>query len=251
MKYQIDTIPVWDALAFQGPCMLCTLQAETEAGEIERALGASVMEPDVRVRTNGRGICQRHQQMMFQTGNRLGHALLMDTHAAEVLKKMTKIKTQAENSRNSGLKPLPGRAAEPAIAEALRELAVHCVVCDAIETHMERYLYTTLYLWKTEPEFQRRFADSNGVCIPHAADLIEVSAKHLNAKQRREFTGVCLNLLAGHLAEDEKDLLWFTQKFDYQNQHKSWGNSKNAIERTVNRLRGYCLGDAPCAKPKK
>ena len=251
MRYQIDTIPVWEALEFQGDCMLCTLRAKTESGEIERALGASVMEPDVRVRTNERGICQTHQQMMLETRNRLGHALLIDTRATEVLQKLSKFKAKFQKSRKNGSSPFSSRTAEPAIAAALRELTAHCVVCETIQAHMERYLYTMLYLWKTEPKFQKQFAGSKGVCIPHAADLIEASAKHLNAKQRAEFTETCLIMLTERLAEDEKDLLWFTQKFDYKNQNKSWGNSKNAIERTVNRLRGYCLGDVPYEKPKK
>lgn len=42
--------------------------------------------------------------------------------------------------------------------------------------------------------------------------------------------------------QDEKDLEWFTLKFDYRNQQKPWGNSRDALERTVNRLRGFCVG---------
>ena len=251
MKYQIDTIPVWEALEFQGDCMLCTLHAKTEADEINRALGASVMEPDVRVRTNQHGVCRRHQQMLFAAPNRLGHALLMDTHAAEVLHKLEKIKKKAQNGKEPAVRPFSARGSDNATAFALRELAAHCVVCETVQTHMNRYLYTMLYLWKTETKFQKQFAGSKGVCIPHAADLIEASAEHLNAKQRKEFIDVCLNMLTVQLSEDEKDLNWFTQKFDYKNQHKPCGNSKNAIERTVNRLRGYCLGDVPFAKPKK
>ena len=30
-------------------------------------------------------------------------------------------------------------------------------------------------------------------------------------------------------------------KFDYRNQSKPWGNSRNALERTINRLRGLCI----------
>jgi len=251
MKYQIDTIPVWEALEFQGPCMLCTLRAKTEAGEIDRVLGASVMEPDVRVKTNETGICCKHQQMMFATQNRLAHALLMDTHAMEVQKKLQKIKTQAERLRESGGKPLTGRTQDTEIADKLRALTARCIVCETIATHMERYLYTLVYLWKTDPKFKQRLAQSHGLCVPHSADLIEASAKHLRAKERKEFILCCLRLVDEPLAEDEKDLLWFTQKFDYRNQDKPWGNSKSATERTVNRLRGYCLGDVPYEKPKK
>lgn len=250
MNYKIETIPVWEAMEFQGPCMLCTLRAKTEANEIERVLGASVMEPDVRVHTNERGICSTHQQMMFVTPNRLGHALLMDTRAMEVQKKLEKIKQQAKHEKDSGGKLL-GRSSRSTTADALRALTAQCVVCESIDTHMKRYLYTVLYLWKTDPKFKRQFAESKGICIPHAADLLDAASGQLNAKERREFTDVCLTLLTEHLAEDEKDLKWFTLKFDYRNQDKPWGNSKNAIERTVNRLRGYCVGDVPYEKPKK
>ena len=251
MKYQIDTIPVWEALEFQGPCMLCTLQAKTEAGEIDRVLGASVMEPDVRVQTNEAGICQRHQQMMYATQNRLAHALLMDTRAMEVQAKLQKITAQAGNISETGGKLFGGRKPEPDIAEKLRALTARCIVCETIQAHMERYLYTTVYLWKSDPKFKQRFTQSRGLCIPHAADLIEASAKHLPVKERKEFILCCLKLVNVPLADDEKDLLWFTQKFDYRNQDKPWGNSKSATERTVNRLRGYCLGDVPYEKPKK
>lgn len=39
-------------------------------------------------------------------------------------------------------------------------------------------------------------------------------------------------------------------KFDYRNQSKPWGNSRNALERTVNRLRGRCIvtGEKDTAK---
>lgn len=249
MRYQIDTIPVWEALEFQGNCLLCTLRAKTEAGEIERVLGASVMEPEVRVKTNEIGICANHQQMMYATQNRLAHALLMDTHTTEILQKLAKIKEQAQ--RASTGKPRIGRTAQNPVAEKLRALTARCIVCETIDSHMERYIYTLLYLWKSDPKFKRQFNDAKGVCIPHAADLIEAAAKHMNARERQEFTDICLNLLYTHLSNDEKDLLWFTQKFDYRNQDKPWGNSKSAIERTVNRLRGYCLGDIPYDKPKK
>jgi hypothetical protein len=244
MKYQIDTIPVWEALEYKGPCLLCSLRAKTEDEEVQRALGSGVMEPDVRVRSNAVGICRAHQQMMFGTRNRLAHALLMDTHAEEVLKKLGKIKVQAGRIRESNGKPVK------ALADTLRDLSAHCVICENIQTHMQRYVYTLIHLWKTDTKFKRQFEQSNGICLPHAADLIEASAKHVGARERKEFIGVCLNLLCDSLVEDEKDLKWFTQKFDYRNQDKPWGNSKSAIERTTNRLRGYCLGESPYNKPK-
>lgn len=48
----------------------------------------------------------------------------------------------------------------------------------------------------------------------------------------------------------EKDIEWFTLKFDYRNQDKPWGDSKDAVERTVNKLRGWCVGAEPNPKEK-
>ncbi len=242
MKYQIDTIPVWDALEHGGSCMLCTLQAKTEASEVERTLGASVMEPEVRVQTNEIGVCQKHQQMMFQFGNRLPHALMLDTHAAQVMTKLEKLSILPTRGRDLDVKK---------IAEGLRALTDGCIVCQTIDAHMQRYIYTLIYLWKTDTKFQQTFSQSKGLCIPHAAALIEASEKQLKADKRREFVALCFELMQTSLSSDESDLQWFIQKFDYKNKDLSWGNSKNAIERTVNRLRGYCLGELPFEKPKK
>ena len=48
MRYHIDTIPVWDAMKLEGECPLCALRRKLELGEVERYLGASVMEPDTQ-----------------------------------------------------------------------------------------------------------------------------------------------------------------------------------------------------------
>ncbi len=47
------------------------------------------------------------------------------------------------------------------------------------------------------------------------------------------------------LDTNKQDIDWFTLKFDYRNADKPWKNSKDALERTVNFLRGYTIGDDP------
>ena len=46
-----------------------------------------------------------------------------------------------------------------------------------------------------------------------------------------------------NLERIEKEIEWFTLKFDYRNQSKPWGNSQDSVERTINKLRGACVGD--------
>ena len=90
MRYHIDTIPVWDAMKRDGECLLCALERKTELDEAERYLGASVMEPDIRVQVNDKGFCRRHHGMLYGMSNRLGHALMLESHHAESAKKTEK-----------------------------------------------------------------------------------------------------------------------------------------------------------------
>ena len=88
MRYHIDTIPVWDAMKLEGECPLCALRRKLELGEVERYLGASVMEPDTRIQVNEKGFCARHHAMLFAASNRLGHALMLHTHLKETEKRL-------------------------------------------------------------------------------------------------------------------------------------------------------------------
>ena len=43
----------------------------------------------------------------------------------------------------------------------------------------------------------------------------------------------------------QEDISWFIKKFDYRYQNEPWKNSQDAVPRTVNKLRGWCIGDEP------
>ena len=79
---QIYTIPVNEAFEASAAdascgCPLCTLYRKLEENELELILGASMMEPDVRIQTNREGFCRLHYDMMFVRKNRLGMALTL------------------------------------------------------------------------------------------------------------------------------------------------------------------------------
>ena len=42
-----------------------------------------------------------------------------------------------------------------------------------------------------------------------------------------------------------QEVNWFTQKFDYLNQDKPWGTSRDAVERAITKLRGWSAGTEP------
>ena len=86
---QIYTIPVneaFDASAADSSCgcPMCALYRKLEENELELILGASMMEPDVRIKTNELGFCRTHYDMMFTRKNRLGMALTLESHLSEL-----------------------------------------------------------------------------------------------------------------------------------------------------------------------
>ena len=41
----------------------------------------------------------------------------------------------------------------------------------------------------------------------------------------------------------EGEIEWFTKKFDYRNSDKPWGNSRDAVKRSVNKLRWHVVDE--------
>lgn len=260
MRYHIDTIPVWDSLKLDGECFLCALRRRIELGEVERYLGASVMEPDVRVNVNERGFCCHHQTMLYGMSNRLGHALMLQTHLEESRKRVGKpyeaIRKAAKAYAESSIADkLTGKAAaaKKEIAEQgakLTEMAGTCVLCDSINENMDRYLHTFFHLYHTDGEFRRRLAASKGLCMADAALLMSHAADELNGKETLAFIDMIVELQEKNLKRMQDDIDWFIKKFDYRFDAEPWKESRDAVERTVNKLRGWCVGQEPNPKEK-
>ena len=255
MKYHIDTIPIWDAAKLDGECLLCALERRTELGEAERYLGASVMEPDVRIRVNERGFCRKHHGMLFTMSNRLGHALMLESHMIENRRRLEKswqtMEKTGEQLKNASLgERLNGKAkaAKEAIlqeARKIQEMAGTCVMCDTIQENMKRYLHTFFHLYQHDSEFRRRFLEGKGLCIPHLGQLMEVATEELGTKELGEFIQAMAQSEKKNLDRIQEDISWFIKKFDYRFENEGWKNSKDAVERTVNKTRGWCVGKEP------
>ena len=257
MKYHIDTIPVWDAMKLDGECLLCALARRTELNEAERYLGASVMEPDTRSQGNAQGFCRKHHAMLYGMNNRLGHALMLESHHAESAKKTEKaverFRKAAQAAAGSPLGKLTraGQQAAKGMAEAaeeLRQLAAGCIMCRSIDAEMERYLHTFFHLWSHDTEFRKAFENGKGVCLPHLADLAAMAPTELSGQALAEFAQCLENLQQRSGARIQEDISWFIKKFDYRYTAEPWKNSQDAVPRTVNKLRGWCVGDEPNPK---
>ena len=255
MRYHIDTIPVLDALKLEGECLLCALERKTELGEAERYLGASVMEPDTRVQVNAKGFCRRHHSMLYGMSNRLGHALMLESHMIETRERTEKVIKKLEGAagtlKNTGLGGRLGgktKGADAAVQEsidALHGITDSCIMCETISENMKRYLHTFLHLYQNDTDFRNRFSQSKGICLPHMAELLEAARSELNPKEFGGLIETLTRLQKENLDRIQEEISWFIKKFDYRFEKESWGNSKDAVERTVNKLRGWCVGKEP------
>lgn len=257
MRYHIDTIPVWDAMKLEGECFLCALRRKTELGEVEHYLGASVMEPDTRIQVNKKGFCCNHQRMLYGMDNRLGHALMLESHVAETRERLEKlckeIRKAAKGSGGSIIDRLTGKApsTEKLLEDAanhLEELTETCMVCDSIEENMGRYLHTFFHLYQNDTEFRKKFEGCKGMCIPHAAELLKIAPKELSGAALSDFANTVCNLETEAFDHMQEDISWFCRKFDYRYYDEPWKNSRDAVERTVNKLRSWCVGTEPNPK---
>lgn len=257
MRYHIDTIPVWDAVKLEGECPLCALRRKTELIDVDRFLGASVMEPDTRIQVNAKGFCARHQVLLYAQQNRLGHALMMHSHLKEVMAKagplMEKARAAAQKEADApALRRMVGKGGGKddleIAAKELRALSTGCILCDSIQENVSRYAYTLLHLYKTDPAFKKAFAASRGVCLPDMALLMDMAREELSGAVLSQFIGDLCAAVEKNLEKTEKDLEGFTLKFDYRNADKPWGDSRDSLERTVNKLRSWCIGGEPNPK---
>lgn len=255
MKEKIYTIPVTDAFAEDCECPLCTLEKKLEDENIDYALGPSLMEPDMRQETNELGFCRTHFEAMYNKQvNRLGLALMIDTFLQEKNTRLKKIFDSRVNSLekdiSSGLvRNIAGRLSskqtdsEKLVSELVSELE-HiengCAICKKLEYTMDRYIDVIFHLYFKEPDFMEKFHSKKGFCLKHLKLLLSSTKKYLNTSETALFVKNLMEMQLPHLERIEKEVDWFTKKFDYRYNDAPWGNSKDAVIRSIQKIRGNC-----------
>ncbi|HBP37686.1 MAG TPA: ABC transporter substrate-binding protein [Clostridiales bacterium] len=244
MKEKIYTIPVNDAFAATGACPLCTLAATMTENLLQYYLGPALMEPDVRKTTNEKGFCREHLAALYnREENRLGLGLLLHTHTSDLVSDLNPALSRSAPA--GGARLFSGRKKDfrqslLAAADKIEERARSCVICERLDYTMDRYLDVIFFQYFTEPSFKKQFDECQGYCLPHLALLLRGAAKYLNQNQAAEFVSQLALIQNRSLQALCDDIEWFTQKFDYRNQNKDWKNSRDALPRAINKIRGDC-----------
>ncbi|MBE6677487.1 MAG: hypothetical protein E7597_01690 [Ruminococcaceae bacterium] len=223
MREKIYTIPVNEAFDDQsGKCPFCLLYEKLQEDELTLILGASMMEPDVRIQTNEKGFCGKHFHMLRTRKNRLGLGLIMESHLDEVKKN---IKPGGFLARDKSAAPKKG-------IEALEK---SCYICDRIAFNFDNMINTATMLYEGEKEFRTKFAAQKCFCLPHYRKLLEASVR-MSKKYREEMAEDAAKVVGAYLDKLKEDVSWFCKKFDYRYDNEPWYDSKDAIERAINFL---------------
>lgn len=247
MKESIYTIPVNESFETPCECPMCKLENRFEKDRVNYYLGPSLMEPENRIETNESGFCAKHFAMMYDTrANRLGLGLIIHTHMNEQNKRIEKLAKSVPDSDAGAKKGFfaslknggdNAKAAEN-LLKYIKQQEKECCICRDLVKTMERYCEVITYMYFSEKHFRDKFNSGLGFCMPHFAMLIEAAKKYLSGARQEEFLGTLLRMQIANLKRIEDEVEWFTKKFDYRNQNADWGNSRDAVSRSIEKITG-------------
>lgn len=246
MKEKIYTIPVNEAFLSGDECPFCHLEREVEQRTIRYTLGsgASYMEPEVRLATDKEGFCGHHLKKMYDYGNSLGSALIMQTYFASLFEEMTREMDNFQIPGKRGLFSKKSDQEESSLVKWARAKQGSCFICNKIDYNMERY-YSTFFMLTKDPEFRSRVEGTKGFCMRHFLGLMEMAPDKVPNDQREWFYTTVFRLMRENMARVKGDLDWFIEKFDYRNASADWKNSRDAVSRTMQKLQGIYPADPP------
>lgn len=251
MKEMLYTIPLNDAINADDECPFCFIERKTEQDIIDFVLGscASYMEADMRDLTDKAGFCQKHFKKMYEYGNTLGNAWILKTHYLRTIKEM-KSKFKNFTPKKSGMSFFKKEESSNPLVAWLRGRECSCYICGQFADTYKRYLETFFYLYKNDSEFVAKVKKSKGFCMTHFADLLEQADTSLSGKELDSFYETMLPLMESNMERLFEDVSWMVEKFDYKNKDADWKNSRDAIQRGMQKLKGGYPADAPYKMPK-
>ncbi len=253
MKEQLYTIPLNDAINANDECPFCFIERNIEQDLLDFVLGSgsSYMEADIRDMTDKAGFCRPHFQKMFDYGNTLGNAWILKTHYMRMIGEMKKefagFKPGKSSLKNKLMKTSSG---DKSVSMWGREKEKSCYICNHYKDTYERYMDTFFYLYKNDEAFRKKLQESKGFCLSHFGDLCDSADIKLSDKDKETFYPMVFELMEKNMERLAEDVSWLVEKFDYRNKDADWKNSKDAIQRGMQKLKGGYPAD-PVYKMQK
>lgn len=230
MKEAIYTIPVNDAFDEGGECPFCNMIKNLEKESVDYMLGASYMEDDIRAETDKVGFCKKHYNMMYKKQNRLGLALILQTHLQKTRNDIGELSKNLKGEKK-GLFAKP--KVENNVTPYIKKIMDSCYVCDRIKTNFDRYIDTFFYMWKKDKDIKDKVNNSKGFCLDHFSFIIETAEKKLSAKEYNEFINVIVPLELKNIDRLLGEVDHFINKFDHNYIDVPWGTARDALIRGI------------------
>lgn len=248
MREQLYTIPLNEAVDADEECPFCHVERAVEQDLMDFVLGAgsSYMEADMREATDKAGFCRMHFQKMFDYGNTLGNAWILKTHYQRILGEMKKEFSSFKPGHTSLKDKLLKNTGSPnpigVWAEAKKN---SCYICKAYKDTYDRYLDTFFFMFRQDDSFREKVKNSKGFCLSHFGDLVNAADEKLSDKEKQAFYDIALPLMERNMERLAEDVAWMVEKFDYKNRDADWKNSRDAIQRGMQKLKGGYPADPP------
>ncbi len=239
MKEHIYTIPINEAFDTNCECPVCYFMNMEEAKKIEYTLGASMMEPDERLAYNKTGFCRNHTRMMYDYGNRLSHALILETRTQYLTECIDKYVEKLLKCKKSPFFKSKSDDFNFPEGETLAETSESCIICNRLDKIERDFISNILHLYKKESGFKEKFDNSKGFCIKHFKKLIDEAISSHKFEECKEFLIKLSQLEKTNLQRLNEEVNWFTKKFDYRYKDEDWKNSKDSVQRACLKTSGH------------
>lgn len=241
MKEKLYTIPLNDAMNADDECPFCYIERSLEQDLLDFTLGsgASYMEGDIREETDKAGFCRPHFKKMFDYGNTLGNAWILKTHYKRMIQEMEKeFKSFSPSKQSFKAKMKKNADSGNSVGVWVAQKEKSCYICKQYEETYTRYLDTFFVMYHRDSEFREKVKMSKGFCLPHFRDLLEQADIQLNDKEKADFYPMMFHLMDENMNRISEDVNWLVEKFDYRYKDADWKNSKDAVQRGMQKLKG-------------
>lgn len=248
MKEKLYTMELNDALAAGDECCFCWLERKVEQENLDFVLGASYMERDIRDKTDRGGFCRHHTKMMYDYGNTLGNAWILKSRLEYLNRHLKEAMSQYAPKKSSVFLKRKKDGEGNAVSDWIGGQEGSCYICDRIGTIYERVLDTFVRQLQKDPAFGERLMNGKGFCIHHFGAVCRACEAGMTEAEKSVWMPKLFSLMEKNLDRIQGDIDWLIEKFDYRNQDADWKESKDAVQRTMQKIKGGYPADPVYSK---
>ena len=98
---------------------------------------------------------------------------------------------------------------------------------------------------KDAAEFIDLVKNGKGTCLHHFADILDAAPLYLNEKEQKELRDILFPQMEANMVRVLEDIEWLEKKFDYRYKDAEWKNSRDAVQRAMQKITGGYPADQP------